>query len=138
MNTSNLFIYPLFAMFVLTVITLLRMFLTRVSAVKSGKVKMSYFRTYTQSEGPESMLKASRHFSNLFEVPVLFYVVTILGMLLHEGTAFLWLSWLYVVTRAVHAFIHMGYNNIVHRMIAYFLSWVALSAMWGLLLVHQI
>jgi hypothetical protein len=134
---SNL-IYPIFAMFVLTVIVLCRMFLLRVKDLRTGEVKLSYFRTYTQAGGSEKMLQASRHFTNLFEVPVLFYVICILGMIFSEGHLFVIAAWLYVAARVAHAWIHMGSNNVMSRMRAYAAGWLLLIFMWGLFLYHQL
>ena len=137
--TNSSLIYPMFAMFLLTLIVLLRMFTLRVAALKSGQVRMSYFRVMPgEIQAPEKMLQASRHFSNIFEAPVLFYVVCILGILFSEGTIFSVLAWVYVFSRVFHAYIHMGKNNVMHRMRAYFLGWMALTAMWILLVVHQL
>ncbi len=135
---NAILIYPMFAMFVLTVVVLTRMFLTRLKALKSGSVRMSYFKIYNHDAGPEEMEQASRHFSNLFEAPVLFYVVCILGILFSEGLAFAVLAWLYVLARVAHAYIHLGPNNIINRMRAYGVSWLMLLAMWLLLIFHQL
>lgn len=130
---SNL-IYPLFAMFVLTLLVTSRMFVTRIRALKSGAVKLSYFKIYNQEAGPSDMEQASRHFTNLFEVPVLFYVVTIVGILYSEGLVFTVLAWLYVLARLIHAYIHLGSNNVRHRMIPFGLGWLILIAMWAVVL----
>ncbi len=135
---NSLLIYPLFAMFLLTLFVMIRMFVTRVKALKSGAVKMSYFKIYNQEAGPTEMEQASRHFSNLFEAPVLFYVVTILGILFSEGYLFTGLAWGYVMARAVHAYIHLGSNHVMSRMRAYAVGWLMLILMWGVLMFHQL
>lgn len=129
-------IYPLFAMFLLAIVVLMVMFKARVGAVKSGQIKLGYFKTYEGSAIPEAVIKTARHFSNLFEAPVLFYVICILGMILNiDSTLFLVLAWGYVVIRSVHAFIHMGPNKLRFRMAAYTLGWLIMIAMWVLLLM---
>lgn len=128
--------YPMLAMFILTVTVLLRMFVLRVGAIRSGQVSLNYFKIYTEKNGPEKMIQAERHFANLFEVPVLFYVVCILGMIFSEGTVFVTLAWVYVAARVVHACIHLGSNKIMWRMRSYMVGWLALAAMWILLAVH--
>ncbi len=40
------------------------------------------------------------------------------------------LAWAYVVTRAAHSLIHLTYNRVRHRLIAYALSNVVLLALW--------
>ena len=129
-------VYPMFAMFILSALVLARMFATRTKAIKSGEVKISQFKVYTQEQGPAKMLQASRHFSNLFEVPVLFYAVCILGIIFSAGTVFVVLAWIYVLARVIHATIHLTSNKILLRMSAYAFGWVALASMWIVLLIH--
>lgn len=138
MLVNHLLIYPMFAMFLLSALVLIKMFRTRVQAVQSGQVKMSYFKIYNQEVSSDEMIQASRHFTNLFEAPVLFYVVCLLGLLFSEGTIFLILAWIYVISRYAHAYIHIGPNKIMWRMSAYAMSWLVLAAMWLLLVFHQL
>lgn len=137
-SVNAILFYPMLAMFVLSAIVLMRMFTLRVNAVKAGQVPMKYFKVYAETPAPERMLQASRHFSNLFEAPVLFYVACILGMIFSEGALFVVLAWMYVLARAWHAYIHMGRNKILWRMSAYGVSWLVLTVMWIVLAVHQL
>src|SRR5678816_693297 len=73
MSVSSL-VYPMAAMFLVTVVVLVRLFRSRVAAVRAGQVEASYFRLYQGGDEPESTRKVSRHFTNLFEAPTLFYV----------------------------------------------------------------
>lgn len=128
----------MFALILLTTFVLIRTFRARVRAVRSGAVRMSYFRAYIGAvEMPDDAQRASRHFSNLFEVPVLFYAACLAAMILRFDSAiFLFLAWAYVVARIAHAFVHLGYNNVMHRIYVYFTSWVVLMAMWVMLVLH--
>lgn len=129
-------IYPLFAMFLLSAVVLVVMFKARVRAVKSGQVKLGYFKTYESAQLPEAVIKTARHFSNLFEAPVLFYVICILGMVLNiDSMAFVSLAWVYVILRSLHAMIHMGPNKLRFRMSVYGIGWLVMIAMWALLLM---
>jgi hypothetical protein len=123
-------------MFLLTVVVLVRLFRSRVAAVRTGQVEASYFRLYQGGDEPETTRKASRHFTNLFEAPTLFYVACLAGMIAGvAGPALLVLAWGYVVARAVHAFVHLGGNRLRKRILAYFVSWLFLAAMWMTLVV---
>jgi len=131
---SGLF-YPCLAMMVLTLIVLVRMFLTRVFALKKKSVKMSYFKTYESKKTnddslPREMLQASRNFTNLFEVPTLFYMICIFGTLfkLVDSTNII-LAWLYVLFRIIHSIVHLTSNHVTQRMIFYALSWIVLTSM---------
>jgi hypothetical protein len=124
-------IYPMFAMVLLTAFVLATLFRSRVGAVRQGLVSAAYFRIYQGETEPESSAKRARHFINLFEAPVLFYVVSLAAMITHfTGIAMQVLAWIYVAARVVHAYVHLGGNRLRHRMRAYFFSWGVLLAMW--------
>lgn len=129
-------IYPMFAMVLLSFFVLIRLFRSRVDAVKAGALETSYFRLHRGAVEPESTAKVSRHFSNLFEAPTLFYVVCVAAMVTQKGGTLLQtLAWIYVLARVVHAFIHLGSNRLRWRVRAYFVSWLVLLAMWIVLVI---
>jgi hypothetical protein len=124
-------IYPMFAMVVLTAVVLVTLFRSRFSAVRQGLVSAAYFRIYQGEAEPEATAKAARHFANLFEAPVLFYVVCLAVMITHfTGVAMQVLAWIYVAARVTHACVHLGSNRLRRRIRAYFFSWLVLMAMW--------
>ncbi len=134
MNRTYL-VYPMFAMFALTAIALGTLFRRRVRAVRAGLVPLAYFGTYQNGPEPEETAQASRHFVNLFEAPVLFYVVCLAAMVTQQAsTAMVALAWAYVAARFAHSWIHLGSNRIGLRLRAYFGSWLVLAAMWVVLL----
>jgi hypothetical protein len=129
-------IYPMFAMVLLTAFVLAALFRSRVGAVRKGLLSAVYFRIYQGETEPESSAKPARHFVNLFEAPVLFYVVCLAAMITHfTGIAMQVLAWIYVAARVVHAYVHLGGNRLRYRMRAYFFGWGVLLAMWIYLLV---
>ncbi len=130
---SYALIYPMFAMVLLTFVTLVRLFVTRTSAVRAGTVDAAYFRTYQDGSEPEAAVQLARHFSNLFEAPTLFYLVCLAAMVTGQGSSVLvGLAWLYVLLRFIHSFIHTGRNQLPPRIVAYFSSWAVLLAIWAL------
>ena len=129
-------IYPMLAMVLLTFSTLVRLFLARRASVAEGVVSASYFKVYQGSTEPEASAQLARHFTNLFEAPVLFYAACISAMAIHAtGTPFLALAWLYVLLRIAHTYVHTGKNVLNSRILAYFSSWLVLLAMWTLLAI---
>jgi hypothetical protein len=124
-------------MVVLTAIVLATLFRSRVGAVRQGLVSATYFHIYQGESEPQSSAKAARHFANLFEAPVLYYVVCLAAMITHFiGGAMQVLAWVYVAARVVHAYVHLGTNRLRHRMRAYFFSWGVLLAMCNRVLRH--
>lgn len=140
MTTSSiLLVYPMCAMVLLTSLVLGVMFRRRVKAVRTGQVQMAHFKTFSVGEAPDEVLKASRHFTNLFEVPVLFYVACVVGMILPvKGPFFLILAWLFVGARLFHAAIHLGRNKILHRMSAFAASVFIMVAMWIVIFISAL
>lgn len=130
MHTS-LLVFPMLAMVGLTGVVLVRLFRSRVRAVREGVLPVSYFRTNQGGVEPDYTIKPARHFANLFEAPTLFYAVCLAAMVTNVGgTAMLVLAWCYVALRIVHAYIHLGANRVRFRLRAYFASWLVLAVMW--------
>jgi hypothetical protein len=71
----NYILYPTFALFFLVTLVFLRMRSLRFAAVRRNEVSVKYYRAFTGDEEPEEIRVVTRNFINLFEVPVLFYVV---------------------------------------------------------------
>lgn len=131
---QHLLIYPMFAMVLLTFLTILRLVRARMKAVADGETKASYYKTHQGGEESEAAQKLARHFTNLFETPVLFYVACLAALATKlTGTVFLVLAWLFVLVRCAHAWIHTGANRMQPRMLAYLVGWIVLLAMWGVL-----
>ena len=129
-------IYPIAAMALLTVFVLVRLFRSRVAAVRTGQIEAAYFRLHQGGDEPETTRKVSRHFINLFEAPTLFYAACLAGMIAGiAGPVFPTLAWGYVAARAIHAVIHLGGNRLRKRIFAYFVSWLFLVAMWVTLVI---
>ena len=130
MINQNLIYFPCLAMLILSAVILIKMFIGRVTAVKSGAVDVKYFKTYNHGCPPHRMLQTDKNFSNLFEVPTLFYMICLFSLTTFKVDHFmLGLAWLYVFCRYVHSFVHVTSNKIAPRMMTYGLSWIALLLM---------
>lgn len=130
-------VYPMFAMVVLTFVVLVTLFRSRIRAMREGKVKPGYFKTYQGDVEPDLSAKAARHFSNLFEAPTLFYAACLSAMVTQStGVAIEALAWIFVALRLIHAAVHLGRNRLRPRAAAYFTGWAALLAMWTGILVE--
>jgi hypothetical protein len=134
---SNQILYPVFAMFALVAFVLLRMRSMRFAAVRNREVSVGFYRAFQDGSEPESLRVVSRHFVNLFEMPVLFYVGVIMTYITHNVSG--WMvgcAWAYVVLRYAHSFIHLTSNDVRVRVALYFASAAVLLAMWATLLVQ--
>ncbi len=127
-------------MFVLVFFTFLIMvisFRARVAAVKSGAIPVRFFKTFEGANPPELVIKTTRHFSNLFEVPVLYYAGLIIAMILPiTGFWIQFWAWFFIFARVIQAVIHIGRNKIRPRMISYACGWLAVLAIWILIVLR--
>jgi hypothetical protein len=136
MSNASL-VYPMCALFALTLFVLVTMFRRRVGAVRAEQVPAKYFRVYQGAAEPEASAQASRHFTNLFEAPTLFYVACVTAIATQQATlAMVVLAWGYVLARVAHAWIHLGANRLTPRIRIYGVSWLMLVAMWITLLAN--
>jgi len=81
--------------------------------------------------------RISANLRNQFEWPVLFYVVCLLLLLRPEAPnqAQVWLAWLFVAGRILHTGVQVLTSNVRLRGIVFMINFLAVLAMWGLLLV---
>jgi len=87
------------------------------------------------SRGVSSLLKnsqASDNFSNLFELPVLFYILCLALEVTHETTlGYVVAAWIFVLLRTLHSLIQVTSNRVTYRFFAWLLSSICLLGMWG-------
>ena len=82
---------------------------------RAGKPALRISRCASRT-GPRKLAKIGNCFSNQFEVPVLFYVLIALALPLRHADFFIVLmSWVFVVTRFIHAGIFVTSNNVRQR-----------------------
>ncbi len=132
----NSLLYPMFCLVLLTTVVALMTLACRVKSVSSGVVKLRYYQLMQGDDAvPEIVTRTTRCANNLFEIPVLFYVVcTLYISLAVESTAALVLAWLFVGFRCVQAIIHLSYNNVLHRMSAFWGAFICMLLLWIVLL----
>jgi len=124
-------IYSIFTMILLTFGVAAYLLTLRVQAVSAGQLKMSDLRL-NSSETPANITQAVRNYSNLFEVPTLFYVAGAIAIALNlESTMMIVFSWIFVAARIAHSWIHLTYNNVIHRLIAFMTGNVCVLIIWA-------
>jgi len=124
-------IYPMFAVVILTLIIGVLAIKYRFSSVRSGNLKIKYYQLMQGAEVPEDITKTTRCFNNMFEIPVLFYAGSILYLSLGiDSLLGLALAWGFVVFRYMQAFIHLTYNNVIHRMLSFWFAFLCVMGLW--------
>jgi hypothetical protein len=131
-------LYPVFAQVLLTLAVAALMFTARVRAVRTMERKRgSPDLALGKVAWPEAAAKRAANYINQFELPVLFYAVTGFAMLAGGADlAMVALAWAFVLTRLLHAAIHIGPNKVRWRFPAFGLGFLILAAMWIKLFLH--
>jgi len=136
---QDLILLPLFAMFLLTFSVGLWMLKLRFKAVKEDNLNPSYFLLNKGAKLPDYLAKVTNHYTNLFEFPVLFYVVCLILYAGHKvDSLYVVLAWAFVVARFIHAYIHTTHNILKQRMLAFLVSSLILFCIWARLLIQVV
>ena len=112
------------------------MFFRRKKRIQEGVVRTSHFRSYT-GESSEELVIIQNHYNNQFQIPVIFLFSLLLS--LQQGNTsklVLGLAIVFTLSRMVHSYIHLTYNNVLHRAQAYFVGiicvlFILLSNLFG-------
>lgn len=123
---------PFFAMMLVTFAVWATMYIRRTSYLVGDRVDLRKVDNPAKMDAvvPAAINLPAYALKNLFELPVLFYVLCLyLYLTGRVDEYYVVASWLFVVGRAVHALIYCAYNKVLHRFIAYFLSALVLWAM---------
>jgi hypothetical protein len=76
-------------------------------------------------------------FNNQFQLPVLFYVLTILAIITrHADLLFVVLAWVFVLARIAHAYVHVTTNRVMRRGSIFGIGAMVLLVMWLIFMVR--
>ena len=128
---NTLIFYPLCAMALLILIVTVFMLRERVGEFKSRRIHPQKLPSSSQMQGVLENTRAADNYKNLFEMPVLFYLLCVLLHLTQQvSVGMLVAAWLYVALRCIHSFIHIGYNKVMDRFKVFLASAALLFGMW--------
>lgn len=131
---SNAPYLPALAMVALTFAVWLRMYVSRIGQMKRERIHPQSVATSAQMASRVTDSRASDNFRNLFELPVLFYLVLVIAaQAALVTTTFLALAWAFVALRIAHSVIHCTYNKVMHRFYVYAAGGAVLWVLWGML-----
>jgi len=121
---------PLFVQVALTFVLLICMGRARVPLVQSGQVK-PHDIALGQPNWPDGATQISNAYSNQFQLPVLFYLLTVLAWITRQADVmFVVLAWLFVLLRIGHAVIHTTSNQLSLRFFVFTAGLIVLLLMW--------
>jgi hypothetical protein len=127
---------PLFVQVALTFVLTFWMGNARVGALKRKELKLSDI-ALGQSNWPARVMQISNNYHNQLQLPVLFYVLVILAWITRKADLlFVVLSWVFVISRIVHAWIHTSTNDVQRRFYAFAAGSLVLLVMWVIFAVR--
>ena len=114
-----------------TGVVLLLTGLRRVLAIRARRVSVKAFRLGESPDVPAEVSVFNRNLMNLLEMPLLFYVVSLAFYVTHatDQTTLL-LAWTYLILRLVHSAIHLTFNRVGARFLAFAGSNLVLLLLW--------
>jgi hypothetical protein len=126
---------PLFVQVSLTLLVLYTLAGRRFFAVQRGELAGPV--SLREPNWPVTTRQAEYNYQNQFELPVLFYVLTILAIYTrHADLLFVLLSWVFVVLRVLHAGVHLTNNRLGFRGPSFVAGAIVLSIMWIIFMVR--
>jgi hypothetical protein len=127
---------PVFVQVALTFVLLMRLGSGRLRTLSAGKTKVRDI-ALGESNWPADVTQVGNCFNNQFQLPMLFYVLVVLALFLHKADLlFVIMSWIFVISRIVHAGVHITSNNVNQRFAAYTVGMVVLLLMWAIFAVR--
>ena len=121
---------PVFVLIGLTFALLLGMAGARRGALVGGQTKIRDI-ALGQPNWPTRAMQIGNCYRNQFELPVLFYILIAIALpLRHADLIIVMLSWVFVVTRFIHAGIFVTHNDLNQRSLAWFAGVLVLFVMW--------
>ena len=134
--TVQMILLPLFVEVILTFLLLFWLAPLRGRDFSSGVARPENV-ALREPNWSQRSLQVSYSYSNQFELPVLFYVLTILAWVTrHADLIFVLLAWIFVIFRYLQAYVHVTNNQVRLRGAFFGVSAVVLAIMWLIYIVE--
>ena len=123
---------PFFATIFLTIIVWIYLCIRRVHFIKTSKFPVEKMKRPEELDrvSPPAVLNPSNNLKNLFEVPVLFYAISLyLFVTKQVDSTYVIAAWIFFVFRVLHSAVHCTINIIIVRFYVYLISSIAVFFM---------
>ena len=134
------FLLPLSIIAFLNIFLTYRLLFMAYTHLKNKDLKLSQFRLY-QGDFPDKLWSARYQFQNMFEVPILFYLLCILHIIFDNYSQIdIFLAWGFVFFRVLHFFIRLQNQqglDIRPRTSTFILSLICLTIGWVNLILNS-
>jgi hypothetical protein len=127
---------PLFVQVTLTFALLFWMAGVNGSALRRGEVRWQDI-ALREANWPARNLQIRNAYLNQLELPILFYLLTLLAIATrHADLLFVLLAWVFVVLRVLQAFVHVTDNYVPRRGGLFIAGAIVLAVMWFIFMVR--
>ena len=134
--TLPMILAPLFVLVLMTLVLGFWVPIVSVPMLRRGEVRPQDV-DLRQLNWPRPIQQINNSYTNQFEQPVLFYVLTILAIISkHADLLFVVMAWIYVLVRLAHAYIHVTSNNVNLRGPVFGIGALVLAIMWLIFIVR--
>jgi len=121
---------PVFVQVALTFALLFWMASVRRESLTRGETKIRDI-ALRQQAWPAKATQISNCYDSQFQIPLLFYVVVILALVAKSADLiFVVLSWIFVLARLAHAYVHTTSNHVPTRFNVFAVGVLVLLIMW--------
>lgn len=126
-------IWPVAALVGLTCVVWFVLYARRIPYMMRNRIAPDAVASRAQVQELLAPVSApANNFSNLLELPVLFYVLAIVATLTgRTGEAMTAAAWAFVGLRGLHSLIQCTYNRVMHRFLVYAAGALVLWGMWA-------
>ena len=126
---------PLFVQVLLTFVVAYMLSSHRIRAGIRGEMPDQV--ALREPNWPPHVRQIDNNYLNQFELPVLFYLLTILAIITrHADLFFVLMAWVFVVLRIFHAYVHLTSNVLKIRGPLFFAGLVVLTIMWVVFIIR--
>lgn len=130
MTIVHWLLLPAFIHVVLIYVVAVRMGAAKRRAVREQGIKIADI-ALDNSPWPADVRKVNNNYNNQFELPVLFYaILPLLILLVKADWLQVTLAWVFVLSRILHSIIHTGSNMVLQRGSAFLIGFAAVGLMW--------
>lgn len=127
---------PVFVMVALTFTIMFAMGYARLADIRAGKTRIADI-ALGQPGWDIKATQLTRNFENQCQLPVLFYALVAFALFTRKtDLIFVVLSWVFVVCRIVHAYVHVTTNYVPYRFYAFAAGALVLTVMWALFAIE--
>jgi len=134
--TVQMILLPVFVQVALTFALLFWIGHARRASVKRGETRVRDI-ALGEPAWPAKPTQISNNFDNQFQIPILFYVLVPLAWITKQADLlFVVMSWIFVLSRLAHAYVHTTSNHVATRFNCYLVGVLVLFLMWVIFAVR--